>query len=433
MLPRGMRTFLLIWLGQLVSLVGTGMTQFALTIWVWQETGQATSLALMSFFAFAPTILLSPLAGVLVDRFDHKSIMMLSDLGAGIASIFIFLLLSTHTLQLWHLYILSAWVSVFAAFQFPAYSAAISLMVDKTHYARTSGLLSIAESASSILAPVLAGVLLAFVGLQGILLIDICSFVFALITLWMVGIPRLEPQKEVTLTLWQDSLFGFRYIWKHRPLFAVQMVFFSVNIVAGFSFFMLSPLILARTGSNEIILASVQSAMGLGGLFGGLLLTIWGGPKKRIHGVLSSMAVYSLLGSLLLGLGKSPIIWMMASFFMMATVPVMNGSNQAIWQSKVPIALQGRVFATRRLIAQLSMPISMILAGVLADRVFEPAMQPAGFLAPIFGKIVGVGDGAGIGLMSVLSGIVGILIIAVAYLIPSVTKVEMLLPDHDQH
>ncbi len=424
---------MLIWFGQLVSLVGTGMTQFALTIWVWQETGQATSLALMSFFAFAPTILLSPLAGVLVDRFDRKGIMILSDLGAGLASIVIFLLLITDTLQLWHLYVLSAWVSAFAAFQFPAYSAAISMMVDKTHYARTSGLLSVAESASGIVAPVLAGVLLTFLGLQGILLIDIITFVVALITLWLAMIPKLEQQKEARLNIWQDSLFGFRYIWQHKPLLAVQMVFFLFNIVAGFSFFMVSPLILARTESNEIILASVQSVMGIGGLVGGLFLTIWGGPKKRIHGILLSMAVSSILGSLLLGLGQSPIIWMIASFFMMGTVPIMNGSNQAIWQSKVPAGLQGRVFAVRRLIAQLSMPLSMILAGVLADRVFEPAMMPTGFFAPIFGKIVGVGEGAGIGLMSVISGVLGIFIIGMAYLIPSVTKVETLLSDHDQN
>ena len=271
---------MLIWFGQLVSFIGTGMTQFALTIWVWQETGQATSLALMSFFAFTPTILLSPLAGVLVDRFDCKSIMILSDLGAGLASIVIFLLLSTDNLQLWHLYVLSAWVSAFAAFQFPAYSAAISMMVDKTHYARTSGLLSVAESASGIVAPVLAGVLLTFLGLQGILLIDIITFVVALITLWMAMIPKLEQSKEARLTIWQDSLFGFQYIWQHKPLLAIQIVFFLFNIVAGFSFFMISPLILARTESNEIILASVQSAMGIGGLVGGLLLTIWGGAKK---------------------------------------------------------------------------------------------------------------------------------------------------------
>ena len=143
------------------------------------------------------------------------------------------------------------------------------------------------------------------------------------------------------------------------------------------------------------------------------------------------MAVYSLLGSLLIGLGQSPITWMIAGFFMMGTVPVMNGSNQAIWQSKVPASLQGRVFAVRRLIAQLSMPLSMILAGVLADQVFEPAMLPTGFLAPIFGDLVGTGYGAGIGLMSIISGLVGIVIIAVAYLIPNITKAEMLLLDHD--
>jgi len=434
----GMSNFLIIWLGQVFSLVGTAMTQFALTIWVWQQTGQATTLALMGFFAFAPTILLSPLAGALVDRYDRKLVMMLSDLGAGLATIVIFLLFSADSLALWHLYALAAWTSCFSAFQFPAYSAAISTMLDKSQYTRASGLMSVAESGSSIAAPVIAGTLLVFIGIKGVLVIDIVTFIFAIITLLIAHIPKLEPTpKEARPSLWSDFLFGFKYIYQHKPLFAVQLVFFTFNIVATFSYFMIAPLILARTDSSELILGTIQSAMGIGGLVGGILLSVWGGPKKRIHGVLVSMAVFCILGSLFLSLGQHGTrlglaFWIIGAIFSAGVIPIMNGSNQAIWQSKVALNLQGRVFAARRLIAQLSNPISMILAGVVADRFFEPAMQVDGRFAQLFGPLLGTGSGAGIALMIFLSSIIGIIIVMIAYSSKHVTEVETLLPDYDE-
>lgn len=426
----GMKTFIIIWLGQVVSLVGTAMGQFALTIWVWQETGQATSLALMGFFTFAPTVILSPVAGALVDRLDRKLVMMLSDLGAGMASIGIFLLLSNNALALWHLYVLAIWTSAFSAFQFPAYSAAISTMLNKTHYVRASGMLSIAEFGSGIAAPVLAGSLLVLVGIRGVLLVDIATFILALLTLAAVHIPNPLP-RENTPNFRQDVVFGFCYIFAHKPLFAVQLVFFAVNLLSSFSFFMVPALVLARTNSNKLVLASVQFAMGLGGLTGGLLLTWWGGPKKKIHGVLSSMAIYAVFGSILMGISRQPSLWMVAGFAIMATISVMNGSNQALWQSKVPLHLQGRVFAARRLIAQLSGPPAIVVAGLLADNVFEPAMQSGSVLANQLDWLVGNGPGAGIALMCVLAGIVQFIVIMIAYNTPRITQVDTRLPDHD--
>ena len=158
--PTGMRGFTIVWFGQLVSLLGSGMTQFALTIWAWQITGEATALALVGFFTFAPSILISPLAGALVDRWDRKQVMMLSDLAAGLSTIAVFLLYSTDSLEIWHLYVTGAFTGVFQSFQFPAYSAAISVMLDKEQYSRASGMISLAESASGILSPIGAGIFL---------------------------------------------------------------------------------------------------------------------------------------------------------------------------------------------------------------------------------------------------------------------------------
>lgn len=432
--PSGMTGFTVVWLGQLVSLLGSAMTAFAIAIWAWQETGQATALALVGFFTFGPTVLLSPLAGALVDRLNRKLMMMLSDLGSGLATVAMLVLLTTGALELWHLYLLGAWAGAFNAFQFPAYSAAISTMLPKGQYARASGMLSLAESGSSIAAPVLAGILLGLIGIGGIFIIDIVTFLLAITALLVVRIPQPPASTEGLASrgsLWYESLYGFRYILGKRGLLQLQLLFTANNFVVTLGMIVLAPMILARTGGSELLLGSVLSALGVGGLAGGLLLSLWGGPKRRLHGVLLGMAGSGLLGTMLLGLGQTLSVWFVAAFFSAFFVPILNGSNQAIWQAKVAPDIQGKVFAARRLIAQVTAPVAMLLAGPLADRLLEPAMAPGGALAALFGPLVGTGPGAGMALMLVASGAMAALISLGGYLLPVVREVESFLPDHD--
>jgi DHA3 family macrolide efflux protein-like MFS transporter len=192
-----MRAFTIVWFGQLVSLLGTAMTGFALAYWAYITTGTATALALVGFFAFAPTILVSPIAGALVDRWNRKLMMMLSDLAAISSTVIIFLLYSANSLQIWHLYITGAFASVFGAFQFPAYSAAVTTMVSKKQYGRASGMLSTAQFASGIFAPILAAALIITpIGIGGILMIDILTFLVAIGALLIVHIPQPAVTEE---------------------------------------------------------------------------------------------------------------------------------------------------------------------------------------------------------------------------------------------
>lgn len=431
--PSGMTGFTVVWIGQVVSLLGTGMTRFALTIWAWQLTGSATALALMGFFSFGPIVLFSPVAGALVDRWNRKLVMMLSDLAAGLATVAIFLLYTTGNLEIWHLYVAGAFAGAFESFQFPAYSAAVTTMVDKKHYARASGMLSLAESISGIAAPALAGLLLVVIGIGGILIIDMVTFVLAILALVMVNIPqppRTAEGAEGQGSLWYESIYGFRYILARPSLLGLQMLFFMSNLLGTLGFTLLAPMILARTGSSSVILGTVQSAFGVGGVVGGLLLTTWGGPKRRVHGVLLGFIGVSLLGQTLMGLGQILPVWVVAAFFFSAFIPILNGSNQAIWQQKVAPDVQGRVFATRRLIAQITAPLAMLLAGPLADFVFEPGMMAGGSMAALFGWLVGTGPGAGMALIFVISGLLGSLIGVVGYLIPTIRNAEDILPDH---
>ncbi|MGD2156766.1 MAG: MFS transporter [Anaerolineales bacterium] len=432
--PQGMLAFTIIAIGQAISLLGSGMTQFAIVIWAWQETGQATVLALTGFFAFGPVVLVSPFAGALVDRWNRKLVMMLSDLAAGLATIILLILFTSDSLQIWHLYVLGAFVGVFQAFQWPAFSAAISVMLPKEQYARANGILELARAGSGILAPVLAGALIGFLGISWVFLIDIITFLFAIGALLIIHVPQPKATKEGLESrgsIWKEAGYGFKYIWKRPSLFWLQMVFFFINLTATFGFTVLAAMVLARTNNNATILGSVQSAGAAGGVAGGILLSAWGGPKRRIHGVLLSMISISIFNTLLMGIGRSLPVWAVASFIGATFLPILNGSNQAIWQAKVPPDLQGRVFSVRRLIAQITAPFAMLLAGPLADYVFEPAMNEGGTLAPIFGGILGTGPGSGMALMFIISGTLGILVGLGGYAVPIIRNVEDILPDHD--
>jgi DHA3 family macrolide efflux protein-like MFS transporter len=430
--PAGMLGFTTIWIGQVVSLQGTAMTGFALTIWAWQITQQATTLALVGFFTFAPTLLVTPFAGALVDRWNRRFVMMLSDLAAAASTLVVLVLFSMGALQVWHLFATGAFAGAFGAFQFPAYSAAVTTMVPKKQYGRASGMLSTAQFASNIFAPALAAILLSLIGIGGILLIDIGTFLVAISALLVVHVPQPAATQEGQRSrgsLWTESVYGFRYIYERRSLLALLLIFFCINLLAPFAFTLLSPMVLARTGEDAGALGLVQSALGIGGLAGGVVLSVWGGPKRRIHGILLGLTLVTM-GMLFLGLGQTVWFWAPAAFFTVFFVPIINGSSQAIWQSKVAPDVQGRVFAARHMIAQLGAPVAMLLAGFLADDVFEPFMALGGSGIPAFGWMVGSGPGAGMSLMFVLAGALGMLVGLGGYTVPAVRNVEDLLPDH---
>jgi MFS family permease len=430
----GMRSFMLVWSGQFVSILGSTMTFFGLAIWAWLMTGQATALALVGFFSFGPTILLSPVAGALVDRWDRKTTMILSDLASGLGTATILMLYSTGALAIWHLYIVCAITGAFGAFQFPAYSAAITMMVEKRHYGRANAMLGMADSGSSIIAPVLAAALLIPIGIVGIMIIDIVTFAYAIAVILFVRIPNPPPSEDGRKgagSIWKESLYGFKYIRERRGLMGLLMFFLAFNLIATMGHVLMTPMILARTGSDSVALGTVQSMFGLGGVIGGIIVAVWGGPKYRVGGIIMGIAGSCLFGTVLMGLGQSLAMWATAAFMISVFSPVVGASSQSIWQSKVAPDLQGRVFASRRMLAQICIPVSMLMAGPLADRIFEPGMAPGGSLASVFGGVVGTGPGAGMGLMLLISGLLCLVVCAAAYASPTIRNLESSLPDHD--
>jgi MFS transporter, DHA3 family, macrolide efflux protein len=433
------RTFFLVLAGQVVSTLGSAMTGFALIFWAYDMTQQVTTIALASLAYFAPTVLFSPIAGALVDRWNRKLTIILSDLAQGLTTLAMLPLFATGNLQIWHWYVAGAIAGTFAAFHFPAYSAAITTMIPKAQYGRASGLQSVAESGSGILSPVLAAGILGLLGIARgvpfIMLVDIATFTLAIGILLAAKVPQPSPKdvgKGAVGGLLRDSVYGFRYIASRRSLLGLQLVFFTANLIGTLGFTTMIPMILTRTGRDALVLGGVQSAGAIGAVVGGLVMGAWGGPRPRVYGVIFGMALQGVCGMVLMGLAQGLTIWASAWFLALFLMPIINGSNQAIWQSKVAPELQGRVFAARRLIAQITVPIGMGAAGPLADQVFEPGMQAGGALSPIFGGLVGVGPGSGMALMLVLLGVLGTAAALVAFEVPTVRHAETLLPDHDE-
>jgi hypothetical protein len=293
-------------------------------------------------------------------------------------------------------------------------------------------MLSTAQFGSDILAPILAALLLNIIGIGGILTIDIATFLVAISVLLFVFIPSpivTEEGLRSKGSLWKESSYGFRYIFARSSLLGLLLVFFCINLVITFAITVVSPMILSRTGNDTTILGIIQSATGFGGITGSIFLSLWGGPKRKIQGVFMGL-ILGMLGTLLFGLGQEVLLWSSAAFISLFFFPILNGSSQAIWKAKVAPDLQGRVFATRSLIAQISVPIAMVLAGPLADYYFEPSMMSGGVLVEVFGNLVGSGPGAGMSLMFVIAGILGMLIGFIGYAFHSIRNVEDVLPDY---
>jgi MFS transporter, DHA3 family, macrolide efflux protein len=420
----GIGTFLVIWAGQLVSTLGSSMTRFALAIWVWERTGAATATVLTIAIALVASLLANLAAGPLVDRWSRKRVMIFSDLIAGLSSCAVLVLVAAGRLEVWHLYVVAALSGALGVFQGLAFSASTTLLVPESQYARARGLLSLSEYASMIGAPLLAGVLLGSIGLVGILVIDIVTFLFAVSVLLVLHVPQPEAaEPEEPRPLWRETVAGYQYIWARRGLLGLMLIAFTFSLAEALGWPLVTPLIMARTG-DEAILGLVRAVQGIGGIAGGVALSIWGGPKRRIHAVLIGMMLTGLLGDALIGIAQSLPVWLLGAFFLELFIPIVLGAYFAIWQAQVAPEMQGRVFAARNFITTLGEPASMLLGGILSDTLLEPAMRPGEPLARMFGGLVGTGSGAGMALLLVIGGVLTVLVGLSGYLFRSVREVE---------
>lgn len=433
--PGGMAGFTVVFVGQLVSVLASNMSGFALSIWMFQQTGSATAMSAMQVSFILPFMVITPFAGVMVDRYNRKLMMMMSDLAAVLATAGILVLQASGHLEFWHLYVANVLYGLGNAFQWPAYSAAIATMIPKEQYGRANGMMSLLDSGPSVFSPILAGALLPFLGLTGILVIDVATFFLAIGALMFVNIPRPEKTEEGQAgngNIWKEVTFGFKYIFMRPSLRVYLTIIVAINLVTGFSNSIYAPMILSRTNQDTVTFGAVLTAGAVGGVLGGLIMSAWGGFKRRIISMVSGWAFFAVIGFIVFGISRWPVVWIAASLLGSITWPITNGAAAAIWQAKVAPDVQGRVFAARRTIAWITNPIMPLVAGAMADFVTEPAMQAHTSFSRAASWLVGSGPGSGMSLQFILSGILFLFLSIFALLTPAFRNMETLLPDHDQ-
>ena len=414
---------------QAVSLVGSRMTAVALGIWVFTETKSATPLLLASFFAELPGMLGGGLAGVLVDRWNRRWVMVLADAGQAVGTIFLLWSFSSGGFQLWHLYLVSFVQGIFATLQGPAQSAVVTLLVPEANRGRVNGIQEMVFPFASILAPVLSGLLYVWSGVSGVILVDLATFGIAVVVVSWIRIPK--PRQTEAGMIGQGSLLGelraALHFLRGRPALLYYLLY------AGFINFMLNgpleltiPYLLLVSG-DERLLGAVLGIMALGAFTGGLLISLFGNVRPRIPFIFAGLM---LCGVMFLFYGTMRNAWILGSvlFILLLPLPIWGALEKSLLQVKVPADLQGRVFALVGQLALLGSTASFLLTGILVDRILEPAVGLPGW--KVFRGLVGSSPGSGIGLLEVITGLLILAATAGMWSWPKVRRLEADLPDY---
>jgi MFS transporter, DHA3 family, macrolide efflux protein len=424
----GTSAFLTISCGQIISVLGSGLTGFALSIWVLQRSGSATRYGLLLLFATLPSIVLTPLAGAAADRWSRLQIMLLSDAAAGLVILSTALSLSAGALSFAAAAAAAAAVAACGTFRSLAYQSSVAQLVPKSFLGRASGIVQVGQAASSVLAPLAAGVLTDAVGLRGVLLIDFASYCFAVLTVASArgAAPVRGGRGAPAAFELRGLLYGWTYIRRRPPMLRMLLYFAAVNVSLYMASALVRPLILSF--ASAAVLGVVVSSSSAGLLAGALLMGTWGGPARRVRGILGFGLLLGMALSLT-GLRPNALLVAAGLFVSTASLQMLGGCTRVLWQLKTPPEAHGRVFAASSWVVQVGAPLAYLSVGPLADRLFEPLLDAGGPLAGSVGRVLGTGPGRGMGLLVVVLGTSIVLFTAVAWLDPRLRAAEEELPD----
>ncbi|UTC84217.1 MFS transporter [Treponema denticola] len=410
-----MKTFMVIWFGQFISMLGSALSAFGLGIWIFQKTGSAASFAMSAVCTVLPALLFAPFAGSIADRKKRKAIILLTDSIDAFLKILIVTLLIFNKLELWMVYPLVFISGTLGTFQNPAFGASIPMLVPTDKLTRANGLLQFSSAIQNLLAPVIAGFLYPLIELKGLFIIDFVSFFFALASIAFIKIPQpsIEKTKDsLVLAALKDLKYAWKYLIQKEGLMQLIVFFAFLNFIANLSMILLGPLMMSVYNSQAY--GNVQAGIGLAMLLGGLCSSLIPDTKNKIKRILLILSLCSI-GPIISGTTLNRIIITGGFFIFMFPVPYVNTLLMSIFQIKIERNVLGRVGALMTAILVAITPIAYLCAGPLADYVFEPLMNE---------------KGRGIGLIFIISGILLIISCLLMRLNKTVTSIEKRLPDY---
>lgn len=403
-----LKNFYIFSLGQFVSQFGSKLSSYGFILWAYKESNSVLTTSLLGACYLVPEIFFSFIAGGISDSWNKKSIIILSDTMAGFLSLLVLILFSFNILEVKHLYIINFLLGIGDAFQNPASEVVISIIVSKENYIKTSGIRSFFNSFITIFVPICSVAIYSFSGLKYILIVDLLTFLFALLTLiFLVYIPEIKSLKEENINIFKQCIAGVKYIFYRKDILALIYFMGFINFIAGMYNTALAPMILSRTGNNDIQLGVVTSSIGISGLLGSLIVQKFPQPKKRVPLMANIMIFSFLICNILLGVGRNYIWWTIAVLAGHFFVPLLLANMEYFMRTKVPLEVQGKVFSARNTIQYATLPIGNLLCGILADNFFEPYMLGRGYGQEFFHYFTGEGSGSGLALMYIFLGLIG--------------------------
>ncbi|MBN2501011.1 MAG: MFS transporter [Anaerolineales bacterium] len=421
-----LRTFYIITITQVLSIIGSAMTNVAIGIRVFNDTGDSTPLLLASFFYALPLMIGGSFAGVFADRWNRRLILILTDVGQAIGTGLLLFSFLSGNFQLWHLYAVSVVSGALGMLQRPAMEASVTMLVPDSQRDRANAIRQITGPAAGVVAPVITGFIYAITGVVGVMLIDLATFVVAVTVVALVEIPQPEADSAQAASVLADLRTGFQFLWKRRILFILMLYAAFINFLLFGPMTLSTPYIITLTGSEKT-LGILLGLLNAGIVTGGVVMMIWGGTRPRIHGIMLGLlfrgawlAVY--------GLVRTPPMLGLALFFIFFSSALVDASFMSILQLKVPPHMQGRIFALLFQLMYIANPLSLLLTGPLVDNVLEPAVGSHGW--QVVAPLVGSQPGSGMGLLMLVAGLLILISTALVYAWPKTRRVERDLPDH---
>ena len=407
-----LKDFYLLWSTQALSQLGSAVTSFALTLWLYEKTGSALHTAMLTICTYVPYVLVSIFAGALTDKWDKKKTMLVCDVFTALGTVAIFLLIRRNMLQEWHIYIINALIGLMNTVQEPASEVAVTLVTPKEYYQKTSGLKSFSRSLISIMNPVIATAMYSLAGMNVVIAFDLITFAAAFLALLIfIEIPEYSPESGEEEPLLEAVRKGFRCLNENRVVLWLILFLAGVNLVASTFDAILPAFIIPQPTGGEKVLGAVTSTAGIAMLAGSIIVSAMPAPEDRIRMILLSMLFSLTTDNFLMSLTDIPLLWCIAQVMGYLPVPFMSTNLDVIVRETIPTEMQGRVYACRNSLQFFTIPVGYFLGGWLVDEVFEPYM--AGLDSQhLFVRMFGEGKGSGAGMLIFLLGVAAIFICA---------------------